>query len=155
MLDTLRRAGSACVEEAGRQIIQDQTAISGRGRHTDDARLFAELMLSWEIRSHRQAGGYGGTVFFDRGIPDVVGYHLLHGWDVPPHVSAAADLFRYHLRVFVAPRRIGNGPGRRAEHRQLVQGAPGVRMGVAEHPTPVVGEPAQFVCRLGVPPFGQ
>ncbi|GAB3143798.1 AAA family ATPase [Micromonospora sonneratiae] len=103
LLDTLRRAGFPCVEEAGRQIIRDQTAIGGRGLHTGDARLFAELMLAWEIRSHRQAGAYDGTVFFDRGIPDVVGYHLLHGWDVPPHVSAAADLFRYHPRVFVAP----------------------------------------------------
>ncbi|MFF5173373.1 AAA family ATPase [Micromonospora sp. NPDC000089] len=103
LIDGLRGAGHACVEEAGRQIIQDQLAIGGRALHTGDARLFAEVMLSWEIRSYRQAGRHTGLVFFDRGIPDLVGYHLLLGLPVPEHVTAAARLFRYHRRVFIAP----------------------------------------------------
>ncbi|MDG4801933.1 AAA family ATPase [Micromonospora sp. WMMD980] len=103
LVDALRRAGHACVAEAGRQIIQDQTAIGGRATHTRDSRLFAEVMLSWEIRSYRQAGRHPGVVFFDRGIPDLVGYHLLLGLPVPEHVTAAARLFRYHRRVFIAP----------------------------------------------------
>ncbi|WFE99659.1 AAA family ATPase [Micromonospora sp. WMMD964] len=103
LLDSLRRAGHACVEEAGRQIIQDQLSIGGRARHGADSRLYAEITLSWEIRSHRQAGRHTGPVFFDRGIPDLVGYHLLLGWPVPDHVFAAARQFRYHRRVFIAP----------------------------------------------------
>lgn len=60
-------------------------------------------MLSWEIRSYRQASQHSGAVFFDRGIPDLVGYYLLLGQPVPAHVTAAAQLFRYHPRVFIAP----------------------------------------------------
>ncbi|MFG1677065.1 AAA family ATPase [Micromonospora sp. NPDC049282] len=103
LVDALRRTGHACVEEAGRQVIQDQTAIGGQATHTRDSRLFAEIMLSWEIRSYRQARQHRGVVFFDRGIPDLVGYHLLLGLPVPEHVTAAARLFRYHRRVFIAP----------------------------------------------------
>ncbi|WP_199199632.1 AAA family ATPase [Micromonospora sp. RP3T] len=103
LIDSLRRAGHACVDEAGRQIIQDQLSIGGHALHTGDSRLFAEVMLSWEIRSYRQASRHPGPVFFDRGIPDLVGYHLLLGQPVPAHVTAAARLFRYHHRVFVAP----------------------------------------------------
>ncbi|MBO4161196.1 AAA family ATPase [Micromonospora antibiotica] len=103
LIDSLRRAGYACVDEAGRQIIQDQLSIGGQALHTGDSRLFAEVMLSWEIRSYRQASQHPGPVFFDRGIPDLVGYHLLLGQPVPAHVTAAAQLFRYHQRVFIAP----------------------------------------------------
>ncbi|MEU4556373.1 AAA family ATPase [Micromonospora violae] len=103
LLDSLRRAGYACVEEAGRQIIQDQLRIGGRAVHGGDSRLYAEITLSWEIRSYRQASQHTGPVFFDRGIPDLVGYCLLLGWPVPDHLAAAARQFRYHRRVFVAP----------------------------------------------------
>jgi predicted ATPase len=64
---------------AGRQIIEDQSVIGGNARHQADSLLFAEIMVTWEMRSHRQALQQAGTVFFDRGLPDVVGYHLLHG----------------------------------------------------------------------------
>ncbi|MFI6063906.1 AAA family ATPase [Micromonospora sp. NPDC051227] len=103
LIDSLRRAGHACVDEAGRQIIQDQLSIGGQALHTGDSRLFAEVMLSWEIRSYRQASQHPGPVFFDRAIPDLVGYYLLLGQSVPAHVTAAARLFRYHQRVFIAP----------------------------------------------------
>lgn len=51
------------------------------------------------------AGGlrpYGGPVFFDRGVPDTLGYYRLIGLPVPAHVSNAAAKFRYNSRVFIA-----------------------------------------------------
>lgn len=44
-----------------------------------------------------------GPVFFDRGMPDVVGYLRLMALPVPRHVERAAALFRYNRRVFIAP----------------------------------------------------
>ena len=55
------------------------------------------------MRSYRAALGLSGSVFFDRGIPDVVGYLRFSHIPVPPHVDRAAQMFRYHHRVFVAP----------------------------------------------------
>ncbi|MFF5247186.1 AAA family ATPase [Streptosporangium sp. NPDC000095] len=43
------------------------------------------------------------SVFFDRGIPDIIGYLLLEGRPVPAHLHTAARTFRYHPRVFIAP----------------------------------------------------
>jgi predicted ATPase len=103
LIAELRRSGFACVDEAGRAIIQDQLAIGGRALHQADSPLFAEVMLAWEMRSYRQAEQWDGPVFFDRGIPDIAGYHGLLGRPVPPHVSAAVERFRYHRRVFIAP----------------------------------------------------
>src|SRR3546814_16105169 len=64
---------------------------------------FDELMLSWGWRSYAMAGALSGPVFFDRGVPDVMGYLRLCGLPVPPHVAKAVDVFRYDRRVFVAP----------------------------------------------------
>lgn len=44
-----------------------------------------------------------GPVFFDRGVPDTVGYLRLCGLPVPDHLVNAAEKFRYARRVFIAP----------------------------------------------------
>ncbi|WP_055750849.1 AAA family ATPase [Frankia sp. AvcI1] len=103
LVEELHRQGFPCIPEAGRRILQDQIVIGGRARHERDSLLFAEIMLSWDMRSHHDATRRAGTVFFDRGIPDVVGYFLLLGRPIPAHVTAAARTFRYHQRVFLAP----------------------------------------------------
>jgi predicted ATPase len=60
-------------------------------------------MLSWELRSYALAQQQYGPVFFDRGVPDVVGYLRLMNLPVPAHVERAAASCHYHRRVFIAP----------------------------------------------------
>lgn len=89
--------------EAGRAIIRDQVLIGGSALPWSDRVTFAELMLSWEMRSYRAAQELSGPVLFDRGIPDVVGYLNVCGLPVPSHIMRAAHTFRYHPRVLIAP----------------------------------------------------
>ena len=103
LIEALGRCGYAHSIEAGRAIIQDQTAIDGPALPGRDPLAFAELMLSWELHSHRLAHRQSGPVFFDRGVPDIVGYYHLLGRAVPSHVTQAAERFRYNRRVFLAP----------------------------------------------------
>ncbi|ASU77300.1 ATPase [Actinopolyspora erythraea] len=103
LLDELACRGVTTMPEAGRAVIRDQTAVGGSALPWDDRALFAELMLSWEMRSHHWARRRRGLVLFDRGVPDVIGYLRLAGAEVPEHVHTAAGKFRYHRRVFVAP----------------------------------------------------
>jgi predicted ATPase len=95
LIDALERAGHRTSPEVGREIIQAQMAIGGRALPWIDPLLFAEMMLSWEMKSHHQEAARPGTVFFDRGVPDVIGYLRLVGLPVPAHMMRAADLFRY------------------------------------------------------------
>ncbi|CCB66130.1 MULTISPECIES: AAA family ATPase [unclassified Hyphomicrobium] len=101
----LADAGFRTMPEAGRGIIRDQVAIGGAALPWADQNAFADLMLSWDLRSYReaQAAAEIGIVFFDRGIPDVIGYLQLSGLPVPPQVQRAAEMFRYNNRVFIAP----------------------------------------------------
>lgn len=103
LIDALERAGYARSVEAGRSIIRDQMAIGGPALPWADPGLFAEQMLAWEMWSHHLARQACGPVFFDRGVPDVIGYLRLSGLPVPGHMRRAAAMFRYNGRVFIAP----------------------------------------------------
>lgn len=89
--------------EAGRAIIRDQAAIGGSALPWADRAAYAELMLSWELRSYREALHMPGPVIFDRGVPDVAGYLRVGGLEVPAHVRKAAEIRRYNRQVFIAP----------------------------------------------------
>ncbi|MEW5424491.1 AAA family ATPase [Amorphus sp. 3PC139-8] len=103
LMHALSARGYPVTEEAGRAIIRAQTAIDGPALPWADRTAFAELMLSWEIRSHEQALVHAGPVIFDRGVPDVAGYLTLCGLPVPDHVARAVAHYRYASTVFVAP----------------------------------------------------
>jgi predicted ATPase len=103
LIDALEGLGFRRSLEAGRAIIQTQRHIGGSALPWADRQLFAEMMLSWEMRSHQELAGHDGPVFFDRGVPDVIGYLGVCGLPVPPHMEAAARSFRYRRQVFIAP----------------------------------------------------
>jgi predicted ATPase len=42
-------------------------------------------------------------VFFDRGLPDLIGYSLLIGAPVPKALAEAVRRYRYNGTVFIAP----------------------------------------------------
>lgn len=103
LLAALRQRGIRIMPEAGRAIIQNQVAIGGPALPWADRQAFADLMLGWELRSYHEARDLEGTVFFDRGVPDVIGYLRVCGLEVPRYILTAAEKFRYNPRVFMTP----------------------------------------------------
>ena len=103
LIDALAMLGHGRTVEAGRFIIRAQAEIGGTGVHFGDQTLFAELMLMHEIRNYEEALAAPGLVFFDRGIPELVGYLPMVGRPAPRHFRTAAELYRYNRTVFVTP----------------------------------------------------
>ncbi len=103
LLNCLRAKGFPTATEAGRAIIRDQVAIGGNALPWENREAFAELMLNWELRSWHAAEESKAPCFFDRGLPDVVGYMALCKLPVPLHMERAIELFRYSRTVFIAP----------------------------------------------------
>jgi len=103
LLAALAAAGQAVAPEAGRAIIRDQLAVDGPALPWRDRALFAELMLGFDLRSHGESQASASPVFFDRGVPDSIGYLRLCGLPVPEHFECAARVFRYAPVVFAAP----------------------------------------------------
>ncbi|HBR1982849.1 TPA: AAA family ATPase [Klebsiella quasipneumoniae subsp. quasipneumoniae] len=103
IIDTILKRGYWCSKEAGRGVIQDQVSIGGDALPWANQTAFAELMLSWEMRSWHEAEGQIRPCFFDRGVPDVAGYLHLSELAIPGHLDNAIAKFRYNPTVFIAP----------------------------------------------------
>lgn len=101
LVNLLHEAGFVTVPEAGRAIIQDQTAIGGPA--LTDPMLRAELDLCWDLRSYRWALQQPEPVFFDHALPSLPVHYRLAARPVPAHVEAAIATFRYRPQVFLTP----------------------------------------------------
>jgi len=103
LVAALAARGQATFPEAGRAILRLSDAIGGPAHAARNPRDYAEAMLLWDMRSWAEAGRLDGPAFFDRGVPDTIGYLRLIGRPVPAHMERAARAFRYAEPVFAAP----------------------------------------------------
>jgi predicted ATPase len=94
LLAELRRRGFAVVPEPARIVLAAQRATGGHGVPERSPQRFCELMLERMMSDYDEHP----SAFYDRGIPDLVGYAHLFGLE-PPRV----DDHRYDGRVFVLP----------------------------------------------------
>ena len=102
VLRELVRHGFLGVNEPARDILAEQRAIGGNGVPDKDPTLFCELMLERAIADYQRLGGAGTPAFFDRGIPDMVGYAEIFALDTFAPM-AASRRYRYDDVVFVLP----------------------------------------------------
>lgn len=94
--------GYTGVAEAAREIIAEERAVEGDGVYDKNPQLFLNLMLARVVADFRRMSEATGPVFFDRGIPDLIGYAELFGLD-PSVAAAAAAVHRYNDFVFALP----------------------------------------------------
>ncbi|HYZ84438.1 MAG TPA: AAA family ATPase [Bryobacteraceae bacterium] len=102
LLEHLQLRGIQRIVEPARPILAQQRSIQGNGLPERDSRLFVELMFSRMLDAYQQSDALQGPILFDRGIPDILGYAALFGFDFPPGENAAR-LYRYNPQVFIAP----------------------------------------------------
>jgi predicted ATPase len=94
------RASMRCVDEPARRVLAEQRANDGSGTPERDAARFAQLLLELAVADHDQARRAGGTVLFDRGVPDCIAYATYLAVDPGPSV-AAAERYRYQDDVLI------------------------------------------------------
>jgi predicted ATPase len=90
------------IDEPAREVLAQQRTVGGDGVPERDPRLFCDLMLSRAIADLERMRGAQTPVFFDRGIPDQIGYAELFGFDASMAQRAAA-VHRYNDVVFALP----------------------------------------------------
>ena len=82
ILRELVRLGFLGVSEPARDLLAEQRAIRGNEVFDMDPQLFCHLMLERAIADYQRLEGAGEPTFFDRGIPDMVGYAEIFGLDI-------------------------------------------------------------------------
>ena len=103
ILDLLKRKGYATVEETARNIIREQMRTNGDAVPWKNKAKYAHLMLSRAIADFETFLRSDRPRFFDRGIPDVLGYCRLAGIPVTDELQKAAETYRYNTEVFLFP----------------------------------------------------
>ncbi|HXK04595.1 MAG TPA: AAA family ATPase [Verrucomicrobiae bacterium] len=102
LVEHLQLRGIRGIMEPARPILAQQRSIQGNGLPEKDPKLFVELMFSRMLHTYWHSDASRGPLLFDRGIPDILGYAALFGFEFPPGENAAL-LYRYNPRVFLAP----------------------------------------------------
>jgi predicted ATPase len=100
LLGALAASGELCYEESSRILIREQLAHGGRLVPWGDLREFAHE-CSERMRAQLSASARNRRCFFDRGLPDLIGYLSHGGHGVPDGWRAASRA--YASSVFFAP----------------------------------------------------
>lgn len=100
LLDAAAAAGLTTSPEVARRILQEP---GGMDLRASDPLGFAEAMLEAHRREFERHAGHQGTVLFDRGFPDVVGFLEVSGLPVSPEIDRACRNLRYTGPILRAP----------------------------------------------------
>jgi predicted ATPase len=103
ILRDLEARGVHCAPEVARQIIQEQVRDGGTALPWSDRTLYTQLMLERSVKSYLEHARNSLPVFFDRGIPDTLGYARLIGLTNDQYIQDACDQYRYASVAFLAP----------------------------------------------------
>jgi predicted ATPase len=105
LVEELRRRGYSCSSEVARQIIQEQMSADGDALPWADRERYARQMLDRSVAALGERSQAGGTIFFDRGIPDTLCYVRLVGLsrELEHNAAQMCNRHRYWRRVFLAP----------------------------------------------------
>lgn len=102
-INELNSLGYQIVPEVGRTIIKEQITINGKGLPWEDKELYANLMLQNAVRDYISLYDCKKISFFDRGIPDVLGYiQLINASQIDLYTDCSKE-FRYNKTVFIFP----------------------------------------------------
>jgi predicted ATPase len=103
VLCELEQQGFRCALEVARQIIQEQVRDGGAALPWADQIAYTRLMLERSVQAYKQHARGLHPTFFDRGIPDTLGYARLIGLKDDQFIRRACDQYRYASPVFLAP----------------------------------------------------
>lgn len=99
LLSELAKRGYSVMQEPGRQIVKEQSAIHGDAFPWTNLDKFLDLALSRYLFLFNSQSEQQQIVFFDRGIIDAIQLNSSQ----PEYFQNAAKNFRYNRLVFLVP----------------------------------------------------
>ncbi len=132
LLAALAQAGEHCYEEVSRQLIREQIACGGKLLPWSNLAGFASACGS-RMRALLADSIQHPRVFFDRGLPDLIGYLRYGGLQPPQDLLDAAAL--YTPLVFLAPpweNIYANDPERPQSYQESVELSRQIRLAYLE-----------------------
>lgn len=103
LIKQLEKKGYNCVPETGRKIIKKQLSFGGTALPWLNVANYSNLMLQYSVQDYISLSEKIDTYFFDRGIPDVLGYTELINLPNQEVFINSVENFKYNSMVFILP----------------------------------------------------
>lgn len=102
VLESLRQKGFRCFDEAARFVLEEQLAINGPALPSNSPKLFVQSMQDKCKMDFETAASETRSVFFDRGMPDLVHYAYRFHIETLEFEETSKN-YRYNQKVFLFP----------------------------------------------------
>lgn len=103
LIEALGQRGVRCYPEVSRALIRREAARPDGVTPWKNLPAFARLAFTEMVRQHDDASKAPSPCVFDRGIPDIFGYLLHGGHEIPEEFLAGHAGCRYEPLVFILP----------------------------------------------------
>lgn len=103
LLNQLAANGFLVHEEVARRVIKEQMALQSKAVPWDDILAFSELAKNTMLEEYPKVNERQGIHFFDRGIPDLIGYMHLAKITIPRSLYKALEQVDYSSKAFILP----------------------------------------------------
>ncbi len=103
IIEELKKRNYNCINEVAREIIKEQVESNGEALPWANKEKFTLLMLKRSIETYIENKDNSFITFFDRGIPDTLGYANLIGLKYPIELIESTQKYRYNPIVFILP----------------------------------------------------
>lgn len=103
IIGELKKRNYNCINEVAREIIKEQVESNGEALPWANKEKFTLLMLKRSTETYIENKDNSFITFFDRGIPDTLGYANLIGLKYPIELIESTQKYRYNPIVFILP----------------------------------------------------
>lgn len=100
LVNTLQKKGYTTFKEVAREVIKEQLSLNSNKVPWDDVSGFSKLVLQEQIQDFEKANDH--LTFYDRGIPDIIGYMNHGGQKLFGELISHAEKLRYS-KIFILP----------------------------------------------------
>lgn len=103
LINELSNRGFKCVAEVARQIIQDELNNGGNALPWANMEVYSRKMLEASVSDFIDNYKLSENLFFDRGVPDTLGYETLMKFSSNRFLEEMCIKLRYNKQVFLLP----------------------------------------------------
>ncbi len=99
----LENLGYVVFHEVSRHLLDEEKEKDSDILPWKNHKAFNEALFNARVEQFKQGENVEGTSFYDRGLPDSIGYCIANNEEIPPHFLTQANEYRYFKKVFVTP----------------------------------------------------
>ncbi len=103
LINELSDRNYKCVPEVARQIIQEELVDAGDALPWANVKAYSRKMLECSILDYAKNNEVSENLFFDRGIPDTLGFEILMKFSYNKFLEEICMKMRYNRRIFLLP----------------------------------------------------